>query len=285
MTVRDVLLEGTALLHSGNIDTPDLDAALILAWLLGVEKSRLVFMWNDEMSDAVFQSYITLMRRRIEGESVAYITGTKEFWGLSFKVNSSVLVPRPDTEILVEAALNWIRRRLPLRPKRGLCVIDVCTGSGAIAAALKHECPFLSVEASDISEAALDVARYNIRSLLGDGAIKLYQSNLLDAVPGKFDLIVSNPPYIPTEIIPSLSKEVQKEPLLALDGGADGLDIIRNLISAAADRLNPGGRIFFEADSGQMTAIKETLEETGFTEIEIVKDLAGLNRVIGGSRK
>ncbi len=279
--LREVLLHGMTLLRSGNIDTPDLDASLILAWLLRVERSRLVLMWDHDISGETFQEYMNLMKRRIDGESVAYITGTKEFWGLPFKVNSSVLVPRPDTEILVEAALNWIRRSL--QPKKHLCVIDVCTGSGAIAVALKHECPALSVEASDISEAALEVARYNIHSLLGDGAINLYQSNLLDTVPGTFDLIVSNPPYIPTEIIPSLSKEVQKEPVLALDGGADGLDIVRNLISAAADRLNPGGRMFLEADSGQITTIKGILEKTGFTEIEIIKDLAGLDRVIGGS--
>ncbi len=158
--LREVLLHGMTLLRSGNIDTPDLDASLILAWLLRVERSRLVLMWDHDISGETFQEYMNLMKRRIDGESVAYITGTKEFWGLPFKVNSSVLVPRPDTEILVEAALNWIRRSL--QPKKHLCVIDVCTGSGAIAVALKHECPALSVEASDISEAALEVARYNI---------------------------------------------------------------------------------------------------------------------------
>ncbi len=279
MTIREVLLEGTALLRSGNIDTPDLDASLILAWLLNTEKARLVLMWTEQISGETLRSYRSLIERRLDGESVAYIIGTREFWGLNFKVDPSVLVPRPDTEILVEAALVWIRQR----PKEPLRVIDLCTGSGAVAVALKHECPRLSVEASDISGAALEIAEYNIRCILGDGTVKLYQSNLLDDIPGKFDLIVSNPPYVPRDVIPSLSKEVRREPLLALDGGEDGLEIIRNLVSAAAERLNPKGRIFLEAGPGQMAAINMILQEKGFFDIKIIKDLAQLDRIIGGT--
>jgi release factor glutamine methyltransferase len=278
-TIKEVLLLGTSLLRSANIETPQLDASLLLAHLLHVEKSRLVLMHNDSVSDKTFQEFTSLMKHRIDGENVAYLIGKKEFWGLPFKVNSSVLVPRPDTEILVEAALHWIKSQ----SKKHLCVIDICTGSGAIAIALKHECPNVTIEASDISEVALKVASENVRNLLGDGAIKLYQSNLLDDISGKFDLIVSNPPYVPSGIIPSLSKEVQREPLLALDGGEDGLDLIRVLVSAAAKKLNPDGKIFLEADSEQMSAIKVILQENCFVDNEIVKDLAGLDRVIGGS--
>jgi release factor glutamine methyltransferase len=278
-TIKEVLLHGTSLLRSANIETPQLDAALVLAHLLRVEKSRLVLMYDDSVPDEIYQSFISLIKRRIDGENVAYLTGVKEFWGLAFKVDSSVLVPRPDTEILVEAALHWINSQ----QKKHLCVIDICTGSGAIAIALKHDCPNIIVEASDISEAALEVAQRNIRTLLGDGAIKLYKSDLLNDIPGKFDLIVSNPPYVPSGVIPSLSKEVQREPLLALDGGADGLDLIRVLVSAASERLNSNGRIFIEADSEQMSAIRSILQENGVVDIEIIKDLAGLDRVIGGS--
>jgi release factor glutamine methyltransferase len=278
MNVREVLLHGTTLLRSANIETPQLDASLVLAHLLHIEKSRLILMHNDSVSDKTFQEFTSLIKRRIDGENVAYLIGEKEFWGLQFKVNSSVLVPRPDTEILVEAALNWIKPQA----EKNLRVIDICTGSGAIAVALKHECPNVTIEASDISEVALKVASENVRNLLGEGAITLYQSNLLDDISGKFDLIVSNPPYVPSGIIPSLSKEVQREPLLALDGGEDGLDLIRVLVSAATEKLNPNGKIFLEADSEQMADIKAILQENGFVDIEVVKDLAGLDRVIGG---
>jgi release factor glutamine methyltransferase len=281
MTVREVLLHGTTLLRSANIETPQLDASIILARLLRVEKSRIFLMHNDLVPEEIFREFTSLMKRRIDGENVAYLIGVKEFWGLQFKVNSSVLVPRPDTEILVEAALRWIQSQ----SEENLRVIDICTGSGAIAIALKHECPNVTVEASDISDAALEVANENVRNLLGEKSIKLYQSDLLHDIPGKFDVIVSNPPYVPSGIISSLSKEVQREPLLALDGGADGLDLIRLLASAATGKLNPNGKIFLEADSEQMSAIKEILQENGFVEIEIVKDLAGLNRVIEGSKK
>jgi release factor glutamine methyltransferase len=281
MMVREVLLHGTTLLRSANIETPQLDASLVLAHLLHVEKSRLVLMHSDSVPDETFCEFISLMKRRIEGENVAYLIEEKEFWGLRFMVNSSVLVPRPDTEILVEAALKWIRHQAG----KILRVIDICTGSGAIAVALKHECPNITIEASDISKAALEVAGVNIRNLLGEGAIQLYQSDLLENIPGKFDVIVSNPPYVPSGIIPSLSKEVQREPLLALDGGEDGLDLIRKLISAAAKKLNPNGKIFLEADPEQMSAIKTILQENGFVDIEVVKDLAGLDRVIGGKIK
>jgi release factor glutamine methyltransferase len=284
MTVKEVLFYGTSLLRSANIETPQLDASLILAHLLRVEKSRLILMYNDFVSDETFCEFENLMKRRTEGENVAYLIGKKEFWGLAFKVNASVLVPRPDTEILVEAALNWIKSQAEKTLQRNFRVIDICTGSGAIAVALKHECSELIVEASDISEAALAVASENVRNLLGEKSITLHQSNLLNDIPGTFDAIVSNPPYVPTKIISSLSKEVQREPLLALDGGEDGLDLIRTLISAASKKLNPNGKIFLEADSEQMSAIKGLLQECGFVDIELVKDLAGLNRVISGRK-
>lgn len=280
MTAREVLLHGTSLLRAGNIETPHLDASLILAYLLRVEKARLVLLYNDAVPDETVREYENLMKRRIAGENVAYIIGEKEFWGLSFQVNKSVLVPRPDTEILVETALFWIHQQ----PEKNLRVIDVCTGSGAVAAALKHECPNITVEASDISEAALEVAHNNICTHLGDGAIKLYQSNLFDNIPETFDVIVSNPPYVPTNVISSLSKEVQMEPFLALDGGANGLDIIRDLISAASKKINSGGRIFLEAGPEQMPEITKLLEKSGFTDIEITRDLARLDRVIGGTK-
>lgn len=277
MTIREALSEGTRLLRSGNIDTPELDVSLLLARLLGTERARLVLVREETLKDETVLEFNRLIRRRLDGESIAYINGTKEFWGLDFTVSPAVLVPRPDTEILVEAALGWIKKKGPEKP---LHVIDLCTGSGVVAVSLKHECPHLDVAASDISPEALGIAGQNARRLLGEGSIQFYQSNLWDAVPGSYDLIVSNPPYIPAGLIKTLSKEVSREPLIALDGGADGLDLIRSLVAGGAKKLVPGGALFLEADPGQMAAIRRILEEAGFADITLYKDLAQWDRVI-----
>jgi release factor glutamine methyltransferase len=191
---------------------------------------------------------------------------------MRFMVNPSVLVPRPDTETLVEAALQTTGT--------ARSALDLCTGSGAVAIALKRERPALTVTASDISPAALEAARTNAENLHTE--IRFVESDLFDRVEGCFDLIVSNPPYIPTAWIASLAPEVQKEPRLALDGGGDGLDLVKKIILGAKTRLNPGGMLLMEADSRQMPAIGELLRGGGYQKVRAYRDLAGLERVIGG---
>jgi release factor glutamine methyltransferase len=201
--------------------------------------------------------------------------------GLDLMVTAEVLVPRPDTETLVEAALAWIDHPDSSSPKGSLSVLDLCTGSGAVAVALKHERPDLTLWASDISVEALAVAEANARRLLGPDKITFVRSDLFKAITGSFDLIAANPPYIPTGELEGLPGEVRGEPVLALDGGEDGLALIRPLVAGVRDRLKRGGALFMEADPRQMPAVTGILKNCGYRNIRIRKDLPGRDRVIG----
>ena len=233
---------------------------------------------RDDLCQKALEDFRSLIIRRLQGECAAYILGRKEFWGLEFLVNPSVLVPRPDTETLVEAALEFLKGlETPVR------VLDLCTGSGAVAVALKREIPQLEIWAADICAQALETARTNAARLLSPDAINFCQGNLFKALPVShhpFELIVSNPPYIPSGEIKNLSREVQGEPLIALDGGADGLEIIRKIISQVPQHLTPKGRLLLEASPDQMESIISLLEESGFGGIKSFKDMGGQQRVI-----
>jgi release factor glutamine methyltransferase len=270
-TINVLLHEGKETLKH-ETDTPDLDAALLLADILRVDRTRLLLDAVNSVPEGAEARYRQSLKRRLEGECVAYIVGYKEFWGLRFAVNPAVLVPRPDTEILAEAALQ--------RAREAQRALDLCTGSGILAIVLKREYPSLSVNASDISKAALDVARANAESL--NAGVYFIESDLFERVDGTFDLIVSNPPYIPTDAIPFLQPEVQKEPYLALNGGADGLDIIRKIIIGAKSRLNPNGSLFLEADSAQIPYIADFLRANEYQDMHVYKDLSCSDRVITG---
>jgi len=292
MTIRELQVEGTALLKApcaaACIDTPALDAALLLAETLQVRREDLIARANDEVGEPDCGKYRALLARRRSGECIAYILGRKEFRGLDFAVNPKVLVPRPDTETLLEAALEYIDKfccgktcRNSSAGDGGLSVLDLCTGSGALAVSLKKERPFLSVTASDISAGALETAALNAARLLtGDSAVRFINSDIFENLPGRFDIIVSNPPYIPSGEIQNLAPEVQREPPLSLDGGADGLALIRRIIAGGPRHLPPGGILLLEADPGQMPQIGELLATNGFTCVRLHKDLSGKDRVI-----
>jgi release factor glutamine methyltransferase len=220
---------------------------------------------------------------------VAHLVGRKEFRGLDFMVTPDVLVPRPDTETLVEAALDWIDQRASDAAGRMIRAIDVCTGSGCVAVSVKAERPDTAVAASDVSEAALEVARRNAERLLapprsGGDPIDFHLGDLLAPAPGPFDLIVSNPPYIPSAVVDTLSAEVRKEPRLALDGGRDGLDLIRRLVRESFLKLNPHGRLLIEAGYDQSADVAQIMRGAGFTGIGTYRDLAGIERVTGGTK-
>jgi len=293
MTIRETLAEGTASLSVACIDTPSLDSSLLLAEVLNTNRSMLTAAGNDNVSQSSVTAFRQLINRRLSGECTAYILGKKEFYGLEFAVNPSVLVPRPDTETLVEETLKLIKRgswewgvgsrgigKQPLR------VLDLCTGSGAVAIALKHTIPELEVWATDISAEALDTAKTNAARLLPPNSIRFFHGDLFDALlptpHSLLPIIVSNPPYIPSAEIPSLSPEVRMEPALALDGGGDGLDVIRKLVSRAPDFLCSGGSLLLEADPRQMAAIAVLYKEAGFSDIKTHADLSGRERVISG---
>jgi release factor glutamine methyltransferase len=270
MTPGELLREGIALLK-GTVDTPMLDARLLLCEALHTDRAGL--MSGAAVPEIAAAEYRRFLERRLAGECVAYILGRKEFWGLELSVSPAVLVPRPDTETLVEAVLAAIDTL-----GAGCRVLDLCTGSGAVAIALKHERPGLEVSASDISPAALEVAQRNAKQLHVD--IRFIESDLFAQIDGSFDIISANPPYIPTALIDSLAPELQWEPRLALDGGADGLDCVRRLISGARAHLVPGGLLFIEADPGQMAGICDVLEHSGYGKARTYRDLAGHERII-----
>ncbi|MDR0444529.1 MAG: peptide chain release factor N(5)-glutamine methyltransferase [Treponema sp.] len=305
MTVREALTESAGTLKKVGIETSSLDASLLLAQVLGTNRTALASCGADQLSQEILAAFQSLIDRRKNGECTAYILGKKEFRGLEFFVNPSVLVPRPDTETLVEAAIERIRsgeRGVGGEPIR---VLDLCTGSGAIAVALKHEMPALEVWATDISAEALETAKANAARLLGDNSINFYLGDLFEPFSAtshsplpahcslftahcslltadRFSLIVCNPPYIPSDDIKTLSVEVQKEPRLALDGGKSGLETIKQVINGAPDYLSQGGMLLMEADPRQMKDIAVLLEKRGFSCLQLYKDMSDFERVIGG---
>ena len=294
MVIRDALAQACASLKQAGIETYSLDASLLLAKVLNTSRTMLVACASEPLQHEAYMAFNALIERRLKGECTAYILGKKEFRGLEFLVNPSVLVPRPDTETLVEAAILICKEQ-----KRGmkndvaannLRVLDLCTGSGAVAVSLKHEMPQLDVWAADISAEALEIAKTNAARLLPDNNIHFYQGDLYAALTSDnlsspnacFSLIVSNPPYIPTETIKTLPAEVQKEPLIALDGGKSGLEIIERIIDGAPEYLIPEGALAMEADPHQMGNIVTLLEKRGFSSIKKYNDLSGQERVITG---
>jgi release factor glutamine methyltransferase len=287
MTVQAAQTRGTQLLADAGLGSPALDASLLLAETLGLDRAHLILAYPAPLKDGDRRCFEDLLRRRLAGESAAYILGRKEFWGLEFTVSPAVLVPRPDTETLVEAALSFLASRSPSGPPAPQApLLDLCTGSGAVAIALKHEVPGLEVWASDISPEALAIARYNAARLFASigtlAPVRLIQSDLFEQIPGRFGLITANPPYVRSPEIAGLPAEVRGEPRLALDGGAEGLDLIRRIIAEAPAHLYAGSRVLLEADPRQMGGIRAELEKHGFMGIQIHKDLSGAERVIGG---
>lgn len=314
MTITEALAGGTARLKAECIENPGLDAALLLAETLKLSREKLIQRGPDPLEEADCRRFFEFISRRIAGECTAYILGRREFRGLDFLVNPAVLVPRPDTETLVEAALRelgmmtedlevkntGIAGIAPSRPQTfsqsplsfNPALLDLCTGSGAVAIALKHECPGIEVFASDLSPEALKTARLNAARLLGTEletpetepkpAITFIQSDLFTRIPRRFHLITANPPYVKAGELAGLPREVRGEPRLALDGGEDGLDLIRAIISGTPDHLFPGGLLLLEADPRQMPCTASLLEQQGFQDIQTYRDLSGAERVIGG---
>jgi release factor glutamine methyltransferase len=224
----------------------------------------------------VEERYRGLLDRRCAGTPVSYILRRKEFYGLDFYVDERVLVPRPDTEVLVEKVLRLVQSDPRLRR-----VHDACTGSGCVGISVKSASPDLEVSASDISLEALEVAAMNARRILG-GELATFRSDLLEAVPGPFDVIAGNPPYLRDAEVKDMQALGWPEPELALKGGADGTRLLARLIRSAPRRLAPGGWLLLEAAPPQFNRLHALMDQAGFHTIDIEKDLAGNNRVIAG---
>jgi release factor glutamine methyltransferase len=276
MTVRPLLTQGYDTLFFAEIDTPLLDAVVLLAHALSTTKEKLLASMPDEVDPEAEQLFRGFIDQRCKGVPVSYIRKCKEFYGLEFYVDERVLVPRPDTEVLVEKVLDVVRRDPRLQR-----VHDVGTGSGCIGIAIKRTIPRLAVSASDISEPALEVAGRNAQQLLGS-ALPSFRSDMLEAVPGTFDVIASNPPYLRDQEVSDMLKLGWPEPALALRGGEDGTDLAARLIRSAPARLAPGGWLIMEASATQFSRLYALMDQAGFHSIDVEKDLAGRDRVIAG---
>ncbi len=264
---------GSALAQAG---LAPIDAQVLLAFVVGRDRSWLVAHRDDVLSREHLDTYNALTRRRRDGEPVAYLTGTREFWRLPLCVTTGVLIPRPETETLVELALA----RLPVNAD--LRVLDLGTGSGAIALALAHERPHARVVASDVSAVALDVARANAQRL-SIRNVTFIASDWYDALGAEpFDLIVSNPPYIAGGDPHLAEGDVRFEPSSALTPGGDGLDALRAIILGASARLVPGGALLVEHGYDQRDAVAALLHAAHFMRVIAARDLAGHWRVAGG---
>ena len=271
MKIKEALYIGISNLKEKNIDEAHSKARRLLAFSLNVPKEYLIINNEKELKKQELECYNKYIKRLINGEPIQYILGKQEFMGIEIVLDHNVLIPQPDTEILVEEAIKIAKQYK--KPK----VLDLCTGSGAIAVSISKDVPEAEIIASDISIKALQIAKKNDKY----NKIKLIQSDLFNNINDKFDIIISNPPYIKTEEIPKLSKEVQNEPLIALDGGQDGLIFYRDIVKQAYKYLKDNGKLCLEIGDEQKEAIIEILKSNlNYTNIKEYKDLQGNDRVI-----
>ena len=279
-TIESLLRWAMEDFRTRGIESPRLDAELLLAKALGTTRIQLIVDAKRPLSPDELARMRELVRRRRTREPIAYILGEREFYGRTFRVDRRVLVPRPDTETLVDVALTRTRAL-----SMSLRALDLCTGSGCVAITIGRERPTASVVGGDLSADALAVARDNALRL-GAYNVAWRQGDLFDAValPARFDLITANPPYIAASDFASLQADVRDhEPRLALDGGDDGLSLLRRVIDGATARLvSPGGVLAVEVGAGQAPAVVELFERAGFSEVEVRRDYARIERVVSG---
>lgn len=274
-TIGEIIEQTKQYLAKYDVSSPRLDAEILLCSILQQERIYLYVNFDQPLQKSEVDLYRELVVRRVKGESIAYILGKKSFLNLELYVNTSVLVPRPETELLAEVAINFCKKH------DGVSLLDIGTGSGTLAISIAYNCPDVTVVAVDVSQDALTVAEKNAQKYEVMNRIDFMLSDVYDSIVGKkFDLIVSNPPYILSKEIKTLSKEVQKEPVLALDGGEDGLDIYRKIVGKAMSFLSNEGLLALEIGYDQASALEQLAIEAGFKQTKVLKDLAGLDRVV-----
>jgi len=281
-TLSDTLRKIAVSFRIGDIETPEADARLLAGHALRLDRTRLLLEQDRPLGSREIDAISALAARRLKHEPVARILGVKEFWSLPLAISDEVLDPRPDTETVVEAALDYVvRGGLRLEPLR---VLDIGTGSGALLLALLSELPNARGTATDISAAALAIARGNAERLGLAPRCTFIECDIAANIPGPFDLIVSNPPYIAHDDIATLEPEVRDyDPGLALDGGADGLDCYRGIARDVRRLLADGGRLFVELGAGQEPAVRALLTQAGMTPGTARNDLSGIARALGAS--
>lgn len=275
MTLREAYEYGQEQLKRVSIEDAAVDAWYLLEHVTGITRAMYYMDMNRVLGEEEETKYRECLVIRAKHVPLQHITGVQEFMGLEFCVNEHVLVPRQDTEVLVESVLDVL--------KPGMRVLDMCTGSGCILISLLKLCGFANVSGvgADISAEALEIAYRNAEKLGVDA--KFLHSDLFSEVEGKYDVIVSNPPYIRTSVIEELKEEVKfHDPILALDGKEDGLYFYRKIIEEASDYLKPNGRLYFEIGHDQREDVSGLMRAAGFADVTVKKDLAGLDRVVFG---
>ena len=281
MKYRDLYSQGIEKLSSENIPDSKVDARILLEYACKTDRNALFMQGDMEVKGEDEKVYFELLSKRMMHIPLQYLTGEQEFMGLTFKVNESVLIPRQDTECLVEIVLKHLHD--------GMRILDMCTGSGCILISLLHYSNDCEGVGADLSEEALKVAMDNAKRLSNNGisdkmSVSFVHTDLFEQIDGKFDIIVSNPPYIKTEVIKGLMPEVRDyEPMMALDGTEDGLYFYRKIITDAKKYLSRGGQLFFEIGYDQGQEVSDLMRKEGYTCVEVEKDLAGLDRVVYGT--
>jgi release factor glutamine methyltransferase len=289
--VRTALKQGLALLREAHIPSFTLAAELLLLYVLHRDRTWLYAHPEEQLSTTDTERFFALIARRANGEPTQHLTGKQEFWGLEFEVTPDVLIPRPETEHMIEVALDRLAvreiraGRKPTFGGEGLQIADIGTGSGCIAVALAKELPGATIYATDISPAALAVAKRNATRHSVAGQINFIECNLLDTTAAHFDLIVSNPPYIGRREAETLMREVRDhEPEIALYGGEDGYELYADLITESAAHLNPGGLLVLELGHNSLPTVQPLLDAPTWTNVAVTNDLAGIPRVIAAER-
>ena len=276
MTIKELLNQGVIMLKNEDVDGPKNKARAILQHTLKKSKEYTIIYDKNEVTKVQRDEYVRNIKRLISGEPLQYITGVQEFMKINFIVTKDVLIPQPDTEILVEEVIKIANKiENPL-------ILDLCTGSGAIAVSIAKNIPNAKIVASDISKKALEIARHNAKLNGVIENIDCLESNLFDKIKNiKFDIIVSNPPYIETNVIPTLPKDVRQEPTIALDGGKDGLDFYRKIYDKGHEYLNKEGYLCVEIGYNQRESVKKIIEkQQKYINTYCRKDLCENDRVI-----
>lgn len=272
MTPQALIRETTALFQQAGIPDPAWDSALLLAHLTGRPALNLRMDTDTQLDEATLTRYKELRQRRLQRQPLQYLMGVQSFLGRDFQVDERVLIPRPETELLAERAIAWLRQR------ERSTALDLCCGSGCIGISMVLDVPAAQVHAADLSADALAVTGVNAERL--GARLTLHQGNLFQAVEGlQFDLIISNPPYIPTAECRGLQPEVMREPGMALDGGADGYDFYRRIAQDAPAHLLPGGIVLLEVGWNQASTVAALMEAKGF-HVDVHKDLQGIDRMV-----
>ncbi len=271
LTIKENLEYAIKKLKENDIEECSLKAKLLLSYVLIKPKEFLIINEEKNLSEAEQEKFNRLLEQMIDNVPLQYLVNKQEFYGIEFFINENVLIPQPDTEILVEEVINISNRENKKE------ILDMCTGSGAIAIALSKNIKNANIIATDISDKALEIAKKNDK----ENKVNFIKSDMFENLKNKkFDVIVSNPPYIKTDIIKTLSKEVQKEPMLALDGGKDGLNFYRIIINDADKHLNSNGYLCLEIGDDQKEEIIQLLKQKKYKEIYSKKDLSGNDRIV-----